>query len=287
MRLPLRLSKRKPCSHKGDFGHVFILAGSEGFTGAAVLTARSSLRAGAGLVTLGVPQGLIEVFEKQVVEVMTLALPETKAHTISFQALGKIQRLFKKGQVLVLGPGLSQEPSTKKLIRKIIATCDLPMVIDADALNALVGHLSILRNTPNAIRRTRILTPHPGEMARLIGKPISFVQKNRKNVAINFAREYKVTLILKGNETVIADSSGKIYVNKTGNPGMASAGSGDCLTGIIGAFLAQGLDSFNAAKYGTYIHGLSGDLAVKEKGELGLIASDIVEKIPQAIKMSS
>ena len=286
MRLPLRLSKRKPCSHKGDFGHVFILAGSEGFTGAAILTAKSSLRAGAGLVTLGVPKGLIEVFEKQVVEVMTLALPETKAHTISFRALGKINNFLKKSQVLALGPGLSPDPSTIKLIRKIIATCGLPTVIDADALNALVGHLSILRNTPNAILRTMILTPHPGEMARLIGEPVSFVQKNRKKVAINFARVYKVTLILKGNETVIVGSNGKVYVNKTGNPGMASAGSGDCLTGIVGAFLAQGLDCFEAAKYGAYIHGLAGDLAAKEKGELGLIASDIIEKIPQAIKNS-
>lgn len=287
MRLPLRLLKRKPNSHKGDFGHVFVLAGSEGFTGAAVLTAKSSLRAGAGLVTLGVPRGLIEVFEKQVVEVMTLALSETKAHTISFQALGEIQRFLKKDKVLVLGPGLSQEPSTIKLVRKIITTFDMPMVIDADALNALAGRLDLLRRTKEEGRKTKVLTPHPGEMARLIGKPISFVQKNRKNVAIGFAREHKVTLVLKGNETVIADSNGKVNVNKTGNPGMASAGSGDCLTGIIGAFLAQGLNCFDAAKYGAYIHGLAGDLAAKEKGELGLIASDIIEKIPQAIKMSS
>ena len=286
MRLPLRLSKRKPSSHKGDFGHVFILAGSEGFTGAAILAAKSTLRAGAGLVTLGVPEGLIEIFEKQVAEVMTLALPETKEHTISLKAFGKINNFLRRVKVLALGPGLSLNSSTQQLARKLIANCALAMVVDADGLNAFVGHLNLLRRTKDEGRRTRILTPHPGEMARLIGKNVSYVQVNRKKVAVEFARKFGVTLILKGNNSVIADSSGKAYVNKTGNPGMASAGSGDCLTGIVAAFLAQGLDCFDAAKYAAYIHGLAGDLAANEKGELGLIASDIIEKIPQAIKNS-
>ncbi|MEW6008406.1 MAG: NAD(P)H-hydrate dehydratase [Candidatus Omnitrophota bacterium] len=278
--------KRKKDSHKGDFGHLFLLAGSSGLTGAAVMVARSCLRAGAGLVTLGVPETLIEVFEKQLIEVMTLALPETKNQTLSDKAYKKINNFLEKCDCLAIGPGLSANSSTQVLVRKIIKTCKLPMVIDADAINALAGHLNILRNTQHAIRNTRILTPHPGEMARLTGKTVSYIQENRKSVATKFAKEFGVTLILKGHNTLVADSK-NCYVNRTGNPGMASAGMGDCLTGIVGAFLAQGLDSFSAAKFGAYIHGLAGDLAAKEKGELGLIASDLIEKIPEAIKRSS
>jgi NAD(P)H-hydrate epimerase len=287
MRLPLQLLKRRPNSHKGDFGHVFILAGSTGFTGAGILAGRSSLRAGAGLVTIGVPESLLEVFEKQVVEVMTLGLPETKEGSLSPKALAKINQFLKKAEVLALGPGLSFNPSTQTLVRRIVASCTLPMVIDADALSALAGHLRLLRETKGERRRTRVITPHPGEMARLIKKPVSYIQANRKKAALDFAKKFGVNIILKGHHSVVASSYGKVYINKSGNPGMATAGSGDCLTGIVAAFLAQGLDCFSAAKYAAFIHGLAGDLAVKEKGELGLIASDIVEKIPEAIKRSS
>ncbi len=255
-------------------------------TGAAILLCRAALRAGAGLVTLGIPESLIEIFEKQLVEVMTLPLAQTKSQTLSDKAYKKISNFFEKSDCLAIGPGLSVNPSTQKLVRKVISECLLPMVIDADAINALAGHLGLLRKTRDERRRTKIITPHPGEMARLINKPVSYIQQNRKNIATKFARDFNLSLILKGHNTIVADSR-NCYVNKTGNPGMASAGMGDCLTGIVGAFLAQGLDSFSAAKFGAYIHGLAGDLAVKEKGELGLIATDLIEKIPEAIKKSS
>lgn len=293
MRLPAQLLKRKVNSHKGDFGHVFVLAGSAGFTGAGILVGRSCLRAGAGLVTIGVPESLIEIFEKQVVEVMTLALAQTEQGTLSIKALAKIEQFLPKVDVLAIGPGLSLNPSTQKLVRRIVTTCKLPMVIDADALSALCGHLDLLRGTlrlrsgqaRDEGRGTKILTPHPGEVARLIKKSVSYVQEDRKKIATRFAKDFKVTVILKGHNTIVADSK-NCYVNKTGNPGMATAGSGDCLTGIVAAFLAQGLDAFSAAKFAAYIHGLAGDLAAKKKGELGLIASDIIEKIPEAIKKS-
>lgn len=285
MRLPAQLLRRKKDSHKGDFGHLFVLAGSAGMTGAAILVCRSALRAGVGLVTLGIPKSLIEVFEKQLVEVMTLPLAETKSQTLSEKAYNKISNFLKKTDCLAIGPGLSVNPSTGKLAGKVIRQCRLPLVIDADAINALSGHLKVLRNTRYA-RRNTILTPHPGEMARLINKSVSYIQQNRKNIATKFAKDFKVIVILKGHNTIVADSR-NCYINKTGNPGMASAGMGDCLTGIVAAFLAQGLDSFSAAKFGAYIHGLAGDLAAKEKGELGLIATDLIEKIPVAIKKSS
>jgi len=304
MRLPARLLRRKLNSHKAEFGHILILAGSLGFTGAALLCARAALRAGAGLVTLGIPSGLINVYSRRVVEVMTLPLAQTPKKTLSLNAYSQIKKILPKIDVLVLGPGLSQNKSTQELIRKIIRTVDKPMVIDADALNALVGHLDILLATrPStslgmvrgmvslsnrySLLATRILTPHPGEMVRLLGVSIKKIQQNRKTVAKRFARDYNTVLVLKGHRTLVASPKGEIYVNSTGNPGMATAGSGDVLTGIIGAFLGQGLDAFSAAKFAVYLHGLAGDLATKEKTQLGLIASDIIDRIPEAIKKCS
>ena len=187
----------------------------------------------------------------------------------------------------MVGPGLGQEKSTQSLIRKVLFSIDKPVVIDADGLNALIGNLKILRKTRKQTKRTTILTPHPGEMARLLGISVKQVQDKRKEIAKKFAKDYKVTMVLKGRNTVVADFKGDSYINKTGNPGMATAGSGDVLTGMIGAFLGQGLDAFSAAKYAVYLHGLAGDLAAKEKTQISLIASDIIDKIPVAIKSSS
>ena len=211
---------------------------------------------------------------------MTLPLPETKAITLSMGGYKKIKQFIKDIDVLVVGPGLTQNKSTQSLVRKVIAQTDKPTVIDADGLNALAGHLNLLRFT-------KILTPHPGEMAKLLGISTKKVQSNRKGIAKKFARDYKVTVVLKGHHTVVADYKGNLYINKTGNPGMATAGSGDVLTGIIAAFLGQGLDTFSAAKYAVYLHGFAGDLAVKEKTQISLIASDMIEKIPEAIKKRS
>jgi len=280
MRLPLRLLQRKANSHKGDFGHVFILAGSARFSGAAVLCAKAALRSGAGLVTLGIPKSLnLAIIKIKPDEAMTLPLPETNAGSLSLAGYKKIKDFLKKSDVLVIGPGLSQDNSTQKLVRKLLAGLEKPAVVDADAINALVGHLKILGPV--------VLTPHPGEMARLLKISVKKVQKNRKEIAKKFAKAYKMALVLKGRNTVVNDYKGNQYINKTGNAGMATAGSGDVLSGMIGAFLGQGLNSFDAAKYAVYLHGLAGDLAAKEKTQISLIASDIIAKIPEAIKLSS
>jgi NAD(P)H-hydrate epimerase len=284
MRLPARLLQRKPNAHKGDFGHIFILAGSGGLCGAAVLCAEAALRSGAGLVTLGIPESLnsplIRIKSK---EAMTLALPQTKTAALSLRAYKKIKDFSKNTDILVIGPGLGRERSTQSLVRKLVSRIDKPMVIDADGLNALAEYLGILRKTkcPGA---GMILTPHPGEMARLLGISAKEVQSERKGIARAFAGNYKVVLVLKGHNTVVSDYQGNLYINKTGNPGMATAGSGDVLSGMIAAFLGQGLTAFEAAKYAVYLHGKAGDLAVKEKTEISLIASDIIGKIPEAIK---
>jgi len=287
MRLPLQLLQRSLNSHKGDFGHIFILAGSPRFSGAAVLTSLAALRCGAGLVTLGIPKSLnLAIIKIKPKEVMTLPLPETKQGTISLDSYKKINNFIKNVDILVIGPGLGQNKSTQSLVRKLISKIDKPTVIDADGINALVGHLKILLSTID-YRLSTILTPHPGEMARLLGTSIKKVQLRRKDIAKKFAKDYKVTVVLKGHHTVVADDKGNLYINKTGNPGMATAGSGDVLTGMIGAFLGQGLSAFEAAKYAVYLHGKAGDLAAKEKTQLGMIASDIINKIPEAIKKCS
>lgn len=288
MRLPAQLLQRKADSHKNDFGHVLILAGCARFLGAVALSAKSALRSGAGLVSVGVPKSLNAALQKKLAcEIMSKPLSETKDAALSSSSFLEINKFLKGVDVLAVGPGLSQNPSTQNLIRKIIGQIDLPMVIDADALNALIGHLNLLRVSSIKNRGSRILTPHPGEMARMLNTSTAAIQKNRENIAKIFAKKYNVIVVLKGHKTVVASPAAEIYINKTGNPGMATAGSGDVLTGIITSFLAQGLNAFDAAKYGVYIHGLAGDLAAKEKGEIGLIASDIVEKIPQALLKSS
>ncbi|MEK6727297.1 MAG: NAD(P)H-hydrate dehydratase [Candidatus Omnitrophota bacterium] len=287
MRLPTQLLRRSPDAHKGDFGHILMLAGSARFSGAAVLCAQAAYRCGAGLVTLGIPKSLnTAIIKIKPKEAMTLPLPETKEGTLSSGAFKQVKYFSKNIDVVVIGPGLTQNKSTQAFARKVISGINKPMVIDADGLNALAGHLKILR-TPHSAVRTRVLTPHPGEMSRLLGVSVKKAQSSRKETAINFAKDYKVTLALKGHNTVVADYNGSLYVNKTGNPGMATAGSGDVLTGIIAAFLGQGLDAFSAAKFAVYLHGLAGDLAAKEKTQTSLIASDIIDKIPKAIKRCS
>jgi len=287
MRLPARLLRRRPDSNKGDFGHVFILAGSAKFSGAAVLSAAAAMRSGAGLVTLGIPASLNKAIIKiKPKEVMTLPLPETTEGTLSLGGLKKIRDFIRFIDVLVIGPGLTRNRSTQALVRRSLSITDKPAVIDADGLNALVGYPDLLRTSHNA-RRTTIITPHPGEMARLLGATVRQVQGNREYVAAEFSRKHKITVVLKGRGTVVADYPDKIYINKSGNPGMATAGSGDVLTGIIAAFLGQGMDAFSAAKYAVYLHGLAGDLAAKKKTQPGMIASDIIEMIPQSIKKCS
>jgi len=283
MRLPTRLLRRKVNSHKGDFGRVLILAGSAGLTGAAALCSKACLLCGAGLVTLGIPESLNKVFIKiKEPEIMTLPLEETKEGSLSPRAFEKIKEFCRNIDVLAIGPGLSRNASTLALAGKVIKSFPGAMVIDADGLNALNGHLELL-----AGRGVKVLTPHSGEMGGLLGTDVKEIEKNRKKVAKYFVNRYNIILVLKGHRTLVAEKGKSLYVNKTGNPGMAKGGSGDVLTGMIAAFLAQGLSGFQAAKYAVYLHGLCGDLAARDKTQIAMTASDIIDNIPRAIKRSS
>ena len=281
MRLPAPLLRRNPNVHKNQFGHVLILAGSRGMLGAAALTGLAAMRAGAGLVTLGVPASLNLTLQKKISSVlMTLPLKETREQSIHLAAYHQIKKILPRFNAITIGPGLSNHPSTQKFILKIIFSVNQSLVIDADALNALAGNLGTLTKTKNI----KILTPHIGEMARLTGKKKKDIERNREKIAKDFAHHYKCILILKGHRTVVASPEGKIYINHSGNAGMATAGSGDVLTGILSAFLAQGLDGFEAAQWGTLLHGKAGDLAAQAKTKTAMIASDIIEYLPAAFK---
>lgn len=283
MRLPAPLSQRKKDSHKNDFGHALILAGSRRMLGAAALCSLCAMRSGAGLLTVGIPQSLNNILQKKISPViMTLPLPETPKASLDVAAFREIEKF--PCDVLAFGPGLSTEPGTKRLVLKIVEKIQRPLVIDADALNSVADHADILKKT----KTIKILTPHPGEMARLLKIHKDFIQKNRLQAARDFARRFKVIVVLKGHHSVVASPEGEIYVNKTGNPGMATAGSGDVLTGMLAAFLAQGLSqnlsAFELTKLACYFHGKAGDLAAKDKTMMSMIATDIIEKIPEAFQ---
>lgn len=274
------LKKRNKNTHKGDYGHLFIIGGSVGLTGAVCLAGMSSLRSGCGMVTVGIPESLNEIVEVKLTEVMSLPLSESPIGYISEKAVDKaIGFIEEKADAIVIGPGLSLNPETKKFVKKLLPLIDKKLLIDADALKIISEDLSIFEK----LKVKPVLTPHPGEMKFLTGIETSEIQKNREKVAVEFSKKYKAVVVLKGHRTVVADRE-NVYVNLTGNPGMATAGSGDVLSGIIGSFLAQGLDEFESAKYGVLIHGLAGDFAEKEKGETSLIASDIIEKLPYVFK---
>lgn len=281
------IKKRKRDSHKGDYGRLLIIAGSAAMSGAAYLSSEAALLSGAGLVTLAIPKSLNAVMQRKIIEAMTLALPETEQHTLAKAAFKKIMPFLKKADCVLIGPGLSDNSQTQDLIRCLIKSIKLPMVIDADALNALSGHLSILsynRNTGSSAYQQIVITPHPGEMARLFGDSSDFVNKNKKDVAKKFSSEYNVTTVLKGYKTAVVSPGKDLYINRTGNPGMATAGCGDVLSGIIAALLASGMEAFKAARLGVYIHGLSGDIAAKQTGEISLRARDLLRFLPEAFK---
>lgn len=273
-------SPRAPHSHKGDFGHLMIVAGSLGKAGAAVMTARGALRAGVGLVTVAVPNSLVPIIQQNAFEAMCIPAAETIDGTLGMGAENELLQTAAKMTACAIGPGLSTHAETADTVRAIVPRLSIPAVIDADGLNVLAGSLDLLKKAAAPI----IMTPHPGEMARLTGMSTSDVQKDRLGVSSAFAAKYKVTLVLKGAGTVIALPDGRVFINSTGNPGMATGGTGDVLTGIIGSLLAQGYAAEHAACLGVYLHGLAGDLAAKEKGQPGMIAGDVIEKIPEAIK---
>jgi len=283
------LLKRKPNTHKGDYGHLLVIAGSLGMTGAAYLTAQAGLLSGSGLVTLAIPKSFNTILSRRFVEVMTMPLAETAGQSLGLKAFSAIKKFIasRKPDVLAIGPGLSQNRQTQALVRKVVSGIDLPMVIDADGLNALARHLGILKGagrwTRDDGRGTKIITPHPGEMARLLGISVANVQKNRKDIAKRFSRDYNVVVVLKGHRTVAAAPDGRVYINNTGNPGMASAGCGDVLTGMIAGFIGQGIEPFEAARLGVYLHGRAGDIAARKVGQASLKASDLLDNIHRAI----
>ncbi|MBU0629869.1 MAG: NAD(P)H-hydrate dehydratase [Candidatus Margulisbacteria bacterium] len=269
--LKAELHKRPLTSHKGDFGRLFILAGSTGMLGAALLCSRAAMRTGTGLVYLGVPSRSMDQVNCATPEVITAGIDRVSDY----------ERLPYEFSSIAIGPGLGgrrhiAEGILSYLSKKRFAS---PVIIDADALAIFNGR----PEKPPLLDLNLILTPHPGEMSRLCGLSVEEIQRHRLEVASGFAHKYNCVLVLKGHRTIVADPNGKTYENKTGNPGMATAGTGDVLTGVIGALAARGLSAWSAATLGVRVHGAAGDLALKDKGENGLIATDVIEQLPYAI----
>lgn len=267
-------------SHKGDFGRVLIVAGSKGMHGAAHLAATAALRTGAGLVTLAVPEKIYSVIARREAEVMVRSAPSTRLGTLSEQALKPIGTWLQNQDVLAIGPGLSRHPQTIKLVRKLVKKVQCFAVIDADALNAFEGEAELFQ----VLAGRAMLTPHEGEYYRLFGRRPAKDKQGRIQAACFAARASGVCIVLKGFQTVVADPSGKFYVNTTGNAGMATAGTGDVLTGMAAAILAQGLSVYDSACFAVYLHGRAGDLAARRQGEVSMIASDIILALPEILK---
>jgi NAD(P)H-hydrate epimerase len=270
---PHELPARVVDSNKGTYGRVLVIGGSRGKSGAAAMAGQAALRGGAGLVTVATAESVLPLIAISMPELMTTGLTETKEGTIANQSM---DRIMKDKTVVAIGPGLTTVPETSALVRRVVQECRSQMVIDADGLNALVGFDDELGGA--------VLTPHPGEMARLIEKTAEFVNANRLEVASDFAKRRNAYVVLKGHRTVVAAPDGNVYVNPTGNPGMATGGTGDILTGMIAGILAQEhLGSFiERLCLAVYLHGLAGDLAAEELGEESLVATDILRFLPRA-----
>ena len=273
---------RDPASHKGTFGHVLVVAGSVGKTGAAALCALAAQRGGAGLVTLGVPESLNDILEVKLTEVMTEPLPETEARTLAGEALKPLLALAEGKDAVAIGPGLTTHPSTRQLVCDLLTTLRLPMVVDADGINALAleGRAEILARATGPV----ILTPHPGELSRLLRLSRTELLTRRISVAREAAVAHRMTLVLKMARSLIAGPGGEVAIVPTGNPGMATGGTGDVLTGLIAGLLAQGAAPGLAAHAGVYVHGLAGDLAAARLGQEAMLAGDLLDCLPQAIR---
>lgn len=267
-------------ANKKNYGRILILAGSEGLTGAATLAGFAALRSGAGLVTLGCPDKVYPILARRHPEVMVRPFPSTSQGTLSDRGLSKILEFSRSQDILAVGPGLGRHPATGRLVRSLMLQFPLPVVIDADGINLFKGKTGEFKKR----RGETVLTPHPGEFVRVFGGKKPAADREKKERACRAAREFGIFLVLKGYRTVIANPSGKTAVNPTGNPGMATGGTGDVLTGVIAALLGQGIRPFEAARFGVYLHGLAGDLAAREKGEISLVATDLLEFLPEAIR---
>ncbi len=274
-----RVPQRAADAHKGLCGRVLVLAGSVGMTGAAALTSMAVLRSGAGMVILGIPESLNEIMEVKLTEVMTRPLPETRSRALSLASLDAILALLRWADVLAIGPGLSTDPETAQLVRQLLPRLSCPTVIDADGLNAIARDRQLLRS----VKAPLVLTPHAGELARLSGIEIPSGATERIEATASLSRRCNAVCVFKGAPTIIADGTGQVYINTTGNAGMATAGAGDVLTGMIAGFLAQGLAPLEAARVGVYLHGLAGDVVMARRGEWSLVAGDMVGAIGEAV----
>ncbi len=273
------LHRRDRQAHKGRFGHCLIIAGSTGKTGAAALAANSAVRAGSGLVTLAAAEGIHTVLEIKTTEVMTVPLPDSGSGHLTEVAFGAIEKLLAGMDAVAIGPGLGRLPGTSAIVQHLVETVTLPLVIDADGLNALAEDITVLKRKKS---QQIILTPHPGEMSRLMGSSIPDLEAIRISAAREFARKYGVFLVLKGARTIVASPDGSAAINGSGNPGMASGGMGDVLTGIIASLSGQGYAAWDACRLGVFLHGFAADMVAEEKGEIGMNATDVLEKLPYA-----
>lgn len=274
------LPSRKRSSHKGDFGHLLVVAGSVGKIGAGLLSCRAALRVGAGLVTYALPETAYVKFDTKSPEVMYEGIADDGKGRFTRSSLPSLRALLQTRDVLAIGPGIGTDRDTAVAVSELVKRSLVPVIIDADGLNCIADTISVLDSHKGGI----IMTPHPGEMSRLNGMPVKKIQTDRINVARTFARTHKLYLVLKGARTVISTPDGRIYINPTGNPGMATAGTGDVLTGMIGGLIAQNMSIENAVVAAVYVHGLAGDIAAKEMTERGMIASDVINCIPKALR---
>jgi ADP-dependent NAD(P)H-hydrate dehydratase / NAD(P)H-hydrate epimerase len=279
-------------SNKGMYGHVLVVGGSLGKSGAAAMAGFSALRAGAGLVTVATPNSVLPTVAGFHPELMTEPLEETSDGTISVHALEWIEQLAEKKTVLAIGPGISRNEETAEVVRKIVMDSNIPIVLDADGLNAFEGRAKNFNRKDRKggaevaeTARTLVLTPHPGEMARLTELSTSAIQRDRLNIARSFAREHQLIVVLKGDRTIVAKPDGEAWVNTTGNPGMSTGGTGDILTGMIAGMLAQNpRREFEAVLAAVYLHGLAGDVARESLGEHSMVATDLVKTLPEAFR---
>ncbi len=277
-----RLRRRPRDAHKGTFGHVVVAGGSTGYSGAVVLAARAAVRGGAGLVTAAVPEHLVPAVDAGSIESMTLGLPKRRQGWSRDAVEPLLQAIVERASsgALALGPGVGLSDDARVMVRQVVARSAAPIVLDADGISAFAGDAKSLFARDSDL----VITPHPGELARLLGVPVSAVVERRWEHARQASRETGAVVVLKGRQTLISDPVMGTWVNPTGNPGMASGGSGDVLTGVIAALLAQGLDPPSAARLGVYVHGLSGDLAAERWGEISMAACDLVDELGAAFR---
>lgn len=265
-------------SNKGTLGSLLCICGSYGMAGAAIMAGKAALRCGIGLLKIAVPKSIYPVCATNILESVYYPLEETSNGVISSKNTDFLLEMCEKSSAVVIGCGLSVCDDTKNLVQSVITNCEKPLVIDADALNCICNKPEILKN----LKAPAIITPHPGEMARLLHSTPKTVNSNRENTAIDFAKKFGVVTVLKGAGTIIASPDGEVYINHTGNSGMATGGSGDVLSGIIGSLLAQGAAPINAATAGVFLHGTIGDLAAEKLGKISMLPTDMIDMIPKA-----